>query len=624
MILFLDNAESILDPAGPEAREIYAVVEELAQFDNICLGITSRISIVPPRCKRLTIPTLSTESACDIFYDIYDNGGRSDIISDLVKQLDFHALSITLLATVALHGMWGYDRLAEEWETQRAQVLRTVHNESLAATIELSLTSHTFRKLSPSPSQTPRKQVASSIFRKLIPSSMSHPPAPSARELLEVVAFFPQGVSEKNLEWLFPTITDRKHIFDNFCILSLTYRSNDFITMLAPIRDYLTPKDPTSSPLLCAIKDNYFSRLLVRIDPSTPEFGESAWIVSEDVNVEHLLDVFMSINPNAGDIWDACYHFMEHLYWHKPRYTLLRSKIEALSDDHPSKPKCLSDLSRLFGELGNYAEKKRILSHSLRLERQRENRSRVARALRDLSDVDRLLGFYDEGIQQAKEALEIYERLGETSGQAKCLNILALLYLDDKQVDAAKDSASRAVDLVPEKGGERFLCKLHDVLGGICQSKGETEEAIHHFKTALDIATPFNWHDTQFWIHYALASLFRDERKFDDANTHIERAKSHAVDKAYHLCRAIEMQALVWYRQGRLEDAKSETLHALEVYDKLGAAKDVGDCRGLLRKIERAMKGHLTSVDSDSHGELLGTILCLTPVNPPPLGRGAS
>ena len=196
IILFLDNAESILDPAGPDAQGIYAVVEELSRFKNICLGITSRISTVPPHCKRPMIPTLSVESACDIFYGICNNGERSDVISELVKQLDFHALSITLLATVSSHNMWDYDRVVKEWETQRAQVLQTDYNESLATAIELSLTSQTFSQLtsspypspSPSTSKPPHKRTASSIFRKFIPSPKLPQPAPtSARELLEVV-----------------------------------------------------------------------------------------------------------------------------------------------------------------------------------------------------------------------------------------------------------------------------------------------------------------------------------------------------------------------------------------------------------------------------------------------------
>ena len=591
MILFLDNAESILDPAGPEAREIYAVVEELTRFDNICLGITSRISTVPAHCKRPTIPTLSTGSACDIFYGIYNNGGRSNIISDLVRRLDFHALSITLLATVASHSMWDYNRLAEEWETRRAQVLRTVHNESLAATIELSLTSQTFCQLSPSPSQTPRKQVTSSIFHKLIPSSMPHPPVPSARELLEVVAFFPQGVNENNLEWLFPTIPDRKNILDKFCTLSLTYRSNGFITMLAPIRDYLTPKDPKSSPLLFATKNHYFSRLLVGVGPSGPRFKESRWIVLEDVNVEHLLDVFMSIDSTAPDTWDVCLQFLGHLLWHKPRQTLLRSKIEALSDDHPSKPRCLSKLSQLLGRLGNHAEGKRLLTRALLLERQRGDGARVAQTLRYLSDVDRLLGLHREGIQHAKEALEILERLGDTIGQAMSLNSLSLSLYEDNQLDAAKNAASHMIDLLPGAGQEHLLCKSHHVLGKIYQSKGEKDKAIHHFQIALEIATPFNWHDILFWVHHSLALLFLREHKFDDADAHIKRAKSHAVDDVYWLGRTTQTQARIWLQQGRLEDAKSEALRALEVYKKLGAAKDVGYCRDLLQRIERAARG---------------------------------
>ena len=557
MLIVLDNAESILDPKATGAKEIYSIADELCQFETISLCITSRITTVPPRCKRPEISTLSTEAACDIFYSIYGDGGRTRIISNLLKRLDFHALSIKLLATAASHNVWDHDRLAEEWETQRAQVLQTDYNESLAATIELSLSSPTFQSL-----------------------------GPDARNLLGVVAFFPQGIGEKNLDWLFPTTSNKKVIFDKFCSLSLTYRNHGFITMLAPIRDYLSPQDPRSSPLLCETRDHYFTRLAIELTPGKPEFQEAGWIVLEDVNVEYLLDVFTSIDQAGSDGWDACFHFMEHLYWYKPRQTILGLKIETLTNDHRSKLKCLYQLSRLIGKVGNGTEAKRLLLRTLELGRQREDDSQVVQTLRELSTINQLLGFSKEGIQQAEEALEILERTNDTKMRAHCLDDLAWSLYYDNQLDAAENAASRAIGLIQEKGREHLLCRLQQVLGLISRSKGEKEKAIQHFETALEIASPFNWSDVLFWNHHDLAQLFRNEGELDEANAHIKRAKPHAVNQPQWLGCAMYLQATVWRRQRRLEDAKMELLHALEILETVGAAQDAQECRNLLERVE--------------------------------------
>ena len=574
VFIVLDNAESILDPKGESAEEINSVVEELCQFETMCLCITSRIATVPPYCRRPEIPTLSMVAACDIFYGIYGVGsGRSSTINALLERLDFHPLSITLLATTASHNSWDYNRLAKEWDTQRAPALQTEYNKSLAATIELSLTSPTFRSL-----------------------------GADARDLLSVAAFFPQGIDEKNLDWLFPTIANRRDLFDKFCLLSLTHRNNGFITMLALIQDYLVPRDPRSSPLLCTTRNRYFSRLLVSVDPEKPGYEDARWIVSEDVNVEHLLDVFISIQPNAGGIWDVCFRFMQHLYWHKPRQTMLSSKIEALPDDHPHKPRCLFELSRLFGQIGHRAEQKRLLTLTLELERRSGDEFWVAETLRSLADANRVLGLHEEGIRRVKEALEIQAQIGDAEGQTRGLNQLAWLLFEDGQLDAAEYTASRAIDLITEKGQEYLVCKLHRILGYIHQSNGAKDKAIHHFKTVLGIATAFrNWDHTLFWAHYDLANLSNAEGELEVASAYIERAKSHAVNDAYQLGSAMQIQAQVWYRQLRLEDAKLEALYAFEIYDKLGAAEDARACGHLLQTIEQKIEERSASLQ----GELL-------------------
>ena len=561
ILLIFDNAESVLDPQGADGKDIYALVEELSRFKNICLVITSRITTVPPDCKRLDVPPLTIDAARSAFYRIYNNEEQPEVIDTILRQLDFHPLSVTLLATVAHQNNWDNSRLAREWEKRQTGMLRTGHNASLAAAIELSLASPMFKEL-----------------------------GPDAREVLEVVSFFPQGVDEDKLEWLFPAISHRNAIFDRFCTLSLAYRTNGFVTMLAPLRDHLRPRDPTQSPLLCAVKELYFTRLSIKVDPDSPGFNDSRWIRSEDVNVEHLLDVFMSTDLVLDDIWEACAGFMEHLHWNKPRLVVLGSKIEQLPDDHRYKPPCLFFLSRLFQSLGRWAEQKRLLTQVLKLYRERGDDHSVAQTLRFLSDADRLLDLREEGILQAREALEILERLGDTAGQARCLDGLAQLLYEDKQLDAAEDVISRMIDLIPGKGEEFLLCRFHRLLGDIHCSKGNGENAAHHYKEAIQIASLGGWHGQLFWLCYSLALLSRDREKFDDAHAHIEQARLHAADDEYLLGCAAGIQSTIWFRRHMFEDATFEVLRAIELLEKVGSAKNAADCRVLLRNIEQAAR----------------------------------
>ena len=557
MLIVLDNAESILDPQGPNAREIYADVDELTRSGNICLCITSRISTIPPNCETLEIPTLETEAAYNTFYRIYKHGKRSDAINGILSQLDFHPLSITLLATVAQHNKWDTDRLTTEWERQRTGVLHTQHSRSFANTIELSLASPMFREF-----------------------------GPDARPLLEIVAFFPQGVNEKNVNWLFPTISNVLNILDGFCILSLAYRNNGSITMLAPLRGHLRPRDPTSSPLLNTTKENYFTQLSDEVRPGTPGFEEAQWITTEDVNIEYLLDIFTTIYPNSEAIWDSCAKFMAQLYWHKPRLVTLGPKIEALLDGHPSKAQCLRNLSRLFDSVGNFTERKRLLSHSLKLWREEGDNLRVSQTLSDLSGTNRQIGLYQEGVLQAKEASEILELVGSVVQRAESLIVLASVLCTAGRLDAAEEAGSRAIGLLPEKGEELRACRAHRALGETYQSKGKTKKAIHHFEKALGIASTLNHINQLFWVNFALAGLFSEERKFGDAQTHVEQAKSLAVNNTYLLARASMLQARLWYAQDMLEEAKSEALRALDVFEKLGAVSNSKFARRLLGRID--------------------------------------
>jgi len=108
----------------------------------------------------------------------------------------------------------------------------------------------------------------------------------------------------------------------------------------------------------------------------------------------------------------------------------------------------------------NYVEQKRLLAYTLKLERERGNDRQVGEVLGYLSDANRMLKLRKEGIQQAEEALEIYERLGDVTNRAWFLTNLAWLLYEDGQLDTAEEVISRAANLLLEKGRESWVANL--------------------------------------------------------------------------------------------------------------------------------------------------------------------
>ena len=57
------------------------------------------------------------------------------------------------------------------------------------------------------------------------------------------------------------------------------------------------------------------------------------------------------------------------------------------------------------------------------------------------------------------------------------------------------------------------------------------------------------------------------------------------------------LQAYSWFGQGKFEEAKSEALHAISVYEGIGARDLLAKCKELLKDIEKKMINLVTSVN---------------------------
>jgi len=180
-------------------------------------------------------------------------------------------------------------------------------------------------------------------------------------------------------------------------------------------------------------------------------------------------------------------------------------------------------------------EYKQLLTCTLELQRGWGDNLLVAETLRYMSGANRMLGLYKQGIQQAREALEIYKQYNRMLGQGRTWEELTWLLCDDKQLDLAEEVALQGISLFSNRVHQFQACECYCILGDICHLRGETVEAIDHFRAALRSATPLNWHCFLFWTHCSLAELYFSENRFDDAHTHIKHAKLHTINDTYSL-----------------------------------------------------------------------------------------
>jgi len=206
LLLILDGADSILDPLAVRAAETVAIIEEIGRCQDVCLITTSRMDAEIPGFLPIEVPVLSEDGARDTFYSLC-NIGRSSAVNGLIARLDFHPLSINLLAGAVHEKDWDEATLLKAWDDDKTNVLETCHHQCLRDVVESSLHSPSIQGL-----------------------------GATVRDALEAIAVFSGGVKENRLNSMFPGISGIGDAVAVLCKFSLLYRKDGFVKMLSPFR----------------------------------------------------------------------------------------------------------------------------------------------------------------------------------------------------------------------------------------------------------------------------------------------------------------------------------------------------------------------------------------------------
>jgi len=587
-LLALDNAETFLDPeSSRDVSRIKSAIDEFGGFPSVSIVLTSRSRELPRGLlwKKLEVPSLDAHPAYELFTKIFQrpiSESRSTLES-ILSVVDYHPLTISLLAHVAEVNDWSIEELSERWNAQRSQLLNAGHGKdyNLAESIELSLGS---------------------------PCIRLH--GDGVQRVLRIMAFFPQGLSRKNLKRMLPSISHVQGIIEVLHKQSLVAFNEGFITMLAPVRIYATDNIPGPDPsLLEAARNYYYSELL------SPADQVDVLVTSEDVNIESLIafDLSHLCEEDLLTALKACRSFLFYLHDLKSRPTCLRPIIDAVDSSrsltmNAVKIQCFHELAQLCFLQSNYLESLELSGLTYDLAQEAGLKIQALDSILHMADTHCLLG-QDRIAQQLLETVQASEnwsaampyhkayvvstwgfikqcsdaqitgaslaaffreserlfRVGETylwdadlSG-AQSAFALALV---DKNMGAARVVLESAIT---ENCDRDSICYFFFSLACLSFMERKLEDAKRLLNLSRASYIRANWMTEATFILLDLAVIATAEGKFDDAKDLIKRSRE---ELRIHGIVSAENQWLTLYTSGIVEFASGHFLEAQQLFEQ--------------------------------------------------------
>jgi len=215
-LVVIDNAETFMEASAEDFAQISQTLDAIGTTACTRIIITTRSHDTIPFnliCSRVLVSGLSLGAACAAFALVYRLAPIDETIQRILTALDYHPLSINILANAAVINQWTPIQLETAWNKERSRLLLSDVTKSkhgnLQISIELSITCPVFEET-----------------------------RDAALELLRAAAFLPQGIHRKDLGGTFLGVSAGQ-LADSLCRASLAYWLGDRLTLLAPIRLYV-------------------------------------------------------------------------------------------------------------------------------------------------------------------------------------------------------------------------------------------------------------------------------------------------------------------------------------------------------------------------------------------------
>jgi len=476
-LLVIDNAETFLEASKSDAPLINKFLEDVGSQATTRIIMTTRntetISLNLP-WHRIDVIGLDAKAAYEAFNAVYPMDPIDLGVAQILSDIGHHPLSINLLANVAVMNGWDATLLQAEWDKGKTKLLdltKSDKSRSLPATIDISIAS----------------------FKN----------SPTVLQILQTIAFLPQGIDCEDLPSMFPSIPDISSQVEAIRRSSLIYRNGKRMTMLPPVRMYISEKYnhhlPYDSAVLSDVRTHYHSKLsYVAYDIVEREHG----------NIDHLIHFDMSSKLYRSDVdIHALILAKADCFLSCTQEVVQRSSLWPLLVSE--------SLESSFSQVDALA----LL---------------ISRCLNHICWVDYKCKRYDDALVK----LDIVEKYCRNRGPVcdgqlvRCLRLRGLISQERGNLIVAAKALQEALTIAKSRNDSTREALLIDNLARVLLSQGKVTKGEHLFMSAQEYYESNNYHSHLISLLISRVNIATSQNDFH--NAHIFLSKSMELDREHN------------------------------------------------------------------------------------------
>jgi tetratricopeptide (TPR) repeat protein len=220
-----------------------------------------------------------------------------------------------------------------------------------------------------------------------------------------------------------------------------------------------------------------------------------------------------------------------------------------------------------------------------------------AESLFALSDVYSRRAKWEESISVLRKARIIYRNTNDRTGIARCDNLMGTIYGDQGDFNRAKRCFQSSLSRLMKNENPELVATLENNLGIVEMMLGEKENAVDHFKHALELFDEIRELRRVAEIKYNIGLLYYEMQQFKSAIISFDESIELCLNAHFipTLCLSYLAKANVLVTLSEFSNAREFADKALEVSHHLDDKLTIADIYRIKGTIERNLKNYTSA-----------------------------